>query len=331
MCRSGVPLPRALRSLQAEVGGRRLRDELSLMATEIEAGEPFEVAYAKRKKDFPEFYQVLVETGIETGDLVGVLDEIAGHAEMRARVGDRLRRALSYPVMVALFVIAIGLGVSLYATSYTQIVSPSIAGVSYIEARGDTWILNTVAMGALLILVMGVGMFVWMRNPVDATTGPFGNGFRIPFVGRLRSYATKAWFASTLAMLLRRKLPLEQALGFACLAQKNRAVREQIELMVNAAGEGDSLHESIRKGQLISPGLLWFVETATSPSEVAVALDDVARVYRQRLDRSLDRICVFAVPALELCIGVAVLLFALSYLFPALSSGLDVLGIFGFR
>ena len=56
------------------------------------------------------------------------------------------------------------------------------------------------------------------------------------------------------------------------------------------------------------------------------ALDDVARIYHQRLERSVDRLCTFATSVAELMLGLVVLGFALTYMLPVVHFSNHVFG-----
>ena len=60
----------------------------------------------------------------------------------------------------------------------------------------------------------------------------------MPVLGRLRSYAARASFAATLALLARRNLPLPQMLALAAGTANHAATRKHIQLVV---GERASL------------------------------------------------------------------------------------------
>ena len=71
-----------------------------------------------------------------------------------------------------------------------------------------------------------------------------------------------------------------------------------------------------RSAGLFAPSLLWIVEAAEKRGDAAGALDDVARIYRNRLARATDRASVVITPAAELLVGLAVFLLAYAFLAP---------------
>ena len=135
-------------------------------------------------------------------------------------------------------------------------------------------------------------------------------GHRIPVLGRLRDYARQTTFASTLALLLRRQVPLPTALALAGRTS-------------DVAAQGGSLTESLR--DTFDPTLLWLIESADGSGEAARALDDVAKIYRRRLDRAVERTTTVLVPLAELVVGVVVFVCAYSFVLPLYRAASEVL------
>lgn len=318
LCRARFPLAQALKLLQVDLRQGKLRQAVGEMAQSVEDGVSLSDAYEQHKQHFPELYRALVEAGITSGNLPGVLDEIARHAHDRACITERMRRALAYPVVAAGFVLVIGLILVVFvgpqlreAISSAQLASTTTGSTVFPE-----WVTAGMGLAVLALGMVAVLAFAWLRSPLDPGSGLNGIGYRLPLIGRLRLYAAKASFASTMALLARRQLPLPKALSLAAAATGDSATRECVAIMAARAAEGANLSEAVRAGDLISPSLMWLVETAESSGSAASALDDVARIYHQRLERSVDRLCTLATPVAELMLGLVVLGFALTYMLP---------------
>lgn len=312
LCRANVPLPRALRILHVDLEHGALAREAAAMADEIEQGTPLAEAYGRRERLFSPVYRALVESGVASGGaLPEVLDEIAIHASQRARLVDRMRRALAYPLVAAGFVVVIGTMLTLFVNPLDHSVTSQGLGVDA-EQRFDwsAW----AGLGAVLLFVAGSLAFAFLRRPLDEGASPRGVGFRLPLLGRMRLYAAKGGFAATLALLLRRRTPLPKALHVTAHATEDPRIRALVERMAREAEAGGSLAESIGRGGLISPSLAWFLESTTSERGAADALEDIASIYRQRLERAADRVAVLAAPIAQVLIGIVVLGFALSYM-----------------
>jgi general secretion pathway protein F len=319
MCRANVPLPRALRLLSHDLSRGPLRDASERMARDLEAGNSLTEAYANQRDQLPTLYRALIRVGIASGDLPSVLDEIARHAGERAQIASRLKKALFYPIVSLVTVVAIGLTMFL-------IVGPGLPDVRWREmfwttmgrsGRSSWWdYAPWFVLAFFALLVLSTLLFIWFRGPLDAGAGPRGVLFKIPLVGRMRTYAAKAGFASTMAMLIRRRLPLGESLDLAAAATDHPEIAGQIAVMRACAESGESLTDSVRAGDLISPAMLWLIESGEASGTVATSLADVGRVYQQRFERSADRLCFFVNPAALVLIGLIVAGFCVACLGP---------------
>ena len=317
-----MPRAHALRALAGDLVEPRLRRACARMAEEVEDGASFASAYRTSGAGFPASYTALVEAGTASGDLAGVLDEIATHASQADRLRDRVRHDLRHPLIGAgvVALLAVALLVLLPPTALTGPYSYDVNGqAESIDDPAWPWLVAGAVVAATAV-VLAVAMWggAWLRRPLDGCSSPRGLGYRLPLFGRLRCYGAKARFAGTMALLLRHDVPLDRALVLCAATPDSGELRSRVEAMAVRAAEGAGLTETLRDGGLIPPSLLWLVEAAGSSRSAARALEDTATVYRQRLERSCDRVALFAVPVVQLMVGFAVFAFAICYLFPVM-------------
>jgi len=306
LCRADVPLPRAFRMLQGDVARGRLHEAVGELASEVEGGVPLGEAYGRHRDAFPPLYRALIEVGMVSGDLPGVLDEIARHAARRADFLARLRGALAYPAVAAAFVLLLGGGLLVF-------VGPSLFRLPEGMELDPPFSLAAGALVGLGLLVAGYFFAGWLRAPLARAAR---RAFRPRLLGRIQLLADKAQLCATLALLLRRQVPLPQALALAGEACEDRALRRDVVAMAAKAGAGAPLHDLLRDASVLEPTLLWIVGAAEGTGETPRALEDVADVCAARLARAVDRLTTFATPAAELIVGLVVFLFAYSFLLP---------------
>lgn len=315
LCRADIPLPKAFGMLQSDLRRGKLRAAVKEMTVEVEGGVPLGEAYAKRMGRFPPLYRALVEIGIVSGDLPSILEEISRHAAQRANVAARIRKALAYPLIAAGFVLAIGAFLLVY-------VAPTLWHFPQAMDLGSPLPYAQAALGGLVALVLAAVVFGWVRAPLDGGGG--ARAFALPVLGRLRLYAAKSSFAATLALLLRRDVPLPNALAMAAEGSENTRLARRGRTMAEQARAGLSLAEVLREDRTFAPTLLWLVEAMEGSGDTAQALDDVSAIYRQRLERAVDRVTTLVTPLAELAIGAVVFVFAYSFMVPLLEQAVGL-------
>lgn len=310
LCRANVPLPRALRILQFDLERGPMAREAAAMAEEIDRGVPLAEAYARREKHFSPVYRALVDAGLSAGGaLPEVLEEIAIHASTRAKIVERMRRTLAYPMIAAGFVVVIGTLLVLFVRPGENVMLQSGGSVS-----PSTYVPLSSALGLLGLAASLALLYTFLRKPIDEGRSPRTLGFTLPLIGAMRLYAAKASFAATMALLLRRHLPLPKALRLTAAATDDQAMKDRVERMAQRAESGSGLSEAVEAGDMISPSLSWLLESSANQNGASDALDDIAAIYRQRLERTAERVAILAAPVAQLLIGLVVLGFALSYM-----------------
>lgn len=340
LCRAEVPLGKAFRVLDGELRRGSLRTAVRAMAQAVDAGTPLAEAYADQADAFPPLYRHLVEGGMACGDLPGTLEEIARHAARRADVAQRLRRALSYPIVTAVVVLIGGTALMAWAgpafdefIARLQESNPTAAFRGGPVSAPSTGFLGTglptatFALITLATMLLGTLWFTWVRSPLDGSGGVGGLGFRVPVFGRMRLYSALCGLCSTLGMLLRRGVPLPSALELTARATPSRYLRRRVELMAQTADEGAGLADSLAAANLLPSSLIWLVDGAQERGDAAGGVDDVAQIYARRLERSIERMEVLARPLAELAIGAVVFALAYGFIVPLVRTTGDILGL----
>jgi type II secretory pathway component PulF len=321
LCRSEVPLGRAFALLDADLAEGPLKEAVRGLAADVEAGTPLAEAYKKRAAALPPLYGALVEAGVASGDLPGTLAEIARHAALRAEVATRLRRALAQPTLSAAFIALVGAVLLVFvAPRFAEILAGFDAmyeGMALaVPWYGRPGPFLAAAVAVLAASAVATAAFAFLRNPIDGSSGPLGLGFRWPAIGPIRLYAALAQNAATIALLLRRGLPLGRALDLTAAATDDPALRGRVEAMAKASRDGAGLADAIRGSGIYPPSLVWLVSAAEARGAAADVVDDIAAIYRDRLARAVDRMSVVVVPAAQVVLGVVVFAFVYGTMSP---------------
>lgn len=315
LCRAGLPLGRALRLVAADLGRSPLAREATSLADAVDAGTPIEKAYAGDRSPFPPLYHALVTAGVASGDLPGALDEAATHARTEGEVARRIRTALIHPVVTAVCALGVGTAAVLFA-------SPRLWTISEMAGEGSPTPIAVGALGLLAVLLGAVIFLAFRRSPLGGVRGA-----SLPGIGPLRSAAAEAGLVSTLALLVRREVPLHDALAIAAGSCADADLGARVAAAASRVRHGEALAKALAAEHACDASVLWVVESAQGASGVARALDDVGRLLHRRFERGLDRFTAWLRPAAEVVVGLVVLAFAYAYMIPLVREANSVLRI----
>ena len=98
MLRDGIPLESALGQLCSSMRRGELRDELEKLRADLANGVPIKQALAARK--LPPFYVQMMQVGVQSNDLPGVLTLVADYYQSGNLIWTRLKGLMVYPVIV---------------------------------------------------------------------------------------------------------------------------------------------------------------------------------------------------------------------------------------
>src|SRR2546426_1121338 len=104
MINSGLPLLRALTVLTDQTESKPLAKVWDEVRSDVQSGSAFSQALAKHPKAFAPLYVAVVKAGEAGGQLDEVLLRLATTLEKQVQLRNKIRSAMSYPVMVAAMV-----------------------------------------------------------------------------------------------------------------------------------------------------------------------------------------------------------------------------------
>ena len=325
LCDGELPLDQALRLAAADLADGKVRRSVSAMADDVATGKSFADAYREHGSG-SDVYAALVDAGLACDELPAALHEIAREERFRASLRDKLEGALARPLMSAMIVGLIGVLVLIIVIPWgAESVRLDVRAILGVDAKGKgmsngAWaIVSASALASLVVLATFI--VVTLRRGVTADRLA-----RMPLLRSMGEQAQRARFASTLAMLLRRRMPLDRALKLARDGLGSGRLFRRTESLAEAAATGGSLSRLLTESQLLSPDLCFYLASQEPSGDVADALVEIARIEEQRFDRHVAKFTRVAGPAVELAVGLVVFCFALGYLHPALRLFSDIMG-----
>jgi type IV pilus assembly protein PilC len=104
---AGLPVEHGLKLIAQDMRSGRLKQTIHQVVAEMERGTPLGEALEKHQMNFPPLYGQLVAAGVRMNNLSAMLLNLGRHIELVARVRAMLWRAMSYPIMVILALVAV--------------------------------------------------------------------------------------------------------------------------------------------------------------------------------------------------------------------------------
>src|SRR3954470_21547274 len=159
--RAGIPLVEALEIVRESASNARLQEILTETMELIQVGVPFSDALDRHRDVFPPYYIGILRSAEITGRLDTVLDQLSGYIERDMEARQKIRSALTYPlVILVMSVITVIVLVSYVLPKFTDFFKefdaelPTVTKVLLDIAQffEDWW--WALALGAVVIVVL---------------------------------------------------------------------------------------------------------------------------------------------------------------------------------
>jgi type IV pilus assembly protein PilC len=278
--------------------------------TEVESGTAFSKALGKHHLYFNDLYCSLVHAGEEAGVLEVLLDKIATYQEKSEVLKVKVKKALTYPVIVLVFAFIVtailllfviptfedlfkGFGAELPAL--TQMV------INLSKVFQKYWYL---IIGGPVIAIVG---FVEARKRSRAFAQWLDwMVLQLPLIGDLVAASANARFARTLSTLFSGGVPLVDAMLSVAGATGNYVYEKAVLQMRESVSIGQQLNFSMRQTNLFPDMVIQMIAIGEEAGSLGDMLAKVADFYEAEVDQKVDALTTMIEPLLMAFLAVVV-------------------------
>ena len=318
---AGVPLVGALQSVTTQVDDPESRQILVDLQEAVRGGATLARAVESHPGTFPNLYSSMVRAGEESGTLPLSLSRLADHLEGQARTRNRVRSALTYPLLMAVvaalvvvflltFVVPKIVGIFSHLGQALPLPTRILIGVTDVLAA-SWWALLLLAAGA----VLGIRKYLSTERGVKARDTLL---LRLPLLGRLELLSALSRFARTLSTLISGGIPVDRALRIVAPVVGNAVITERISASADRVVEGATLSESLRPHPEIPPTLVQMVAVGEESGTLGDLLFRAADAMDEETNARLSRLLALLEPLIILVMGTVVAFIVVSVLLPLL-------------
>ncbi|SYX09405.1 Cholera toxin secretion protein epsF,type IV pilin biogenesis protein,type II secretion system protein F,Bacterial type II secretion system protein F domain [Chlamydia poikilotherma] len=325
LLRSGLPLYESLSSLRDQYQGQGMSGVLTAFMENLRSGGSLSQAMAAYPAIFDNFYRSAVLAGESVGNLEGCLQNIIAVLEEREQMSKKLMAALSYPIVLLVFSLAVILffltGVIPSLKETFENMEPNtltsiVFGLSDFVCKYKYLLLATLGAGIASIVVTRRKPFwkKWFEKTL----------FSIPGVKKFFIKLGFSRFCSVVSAILRGGGTLIEGLELGCGAVPYDMLREDMTQIIHAVIEGSSLSKELAKRPWVPKLALGMVSLGEESGELADVLGHVAHIYNEDTQKTLTCITSWCQPVILVFLGGIIGIIMLAILIP-LTSNIQIL------
>ncbi|MGB4593357.1 MAG: type II secretion system F family protein, partial [Coriobacteriia bacterium] len=174
MINAGLSLTKCLSILSGQSESKELRDIISQVGRDVEAGQSLSEAMSRHPKVFPPIFINMVRAGETGGVLDEVLVRVADHFERDAQLKAKIKSAMTYPIAMGALVLIVLVAMMIFVVPTFQKMFSDMGGTLPLP----TQILVAVSDGArswpgLVVVAAVIASVVAFRSWIATTSGRF--------------------------------------------------------------------------------------------------------------------------------------------------------------
>jgi type IV pilus assembly protein PilC len=309
MVNSGLPILRALTILEQQSESKILSKAVVQVRAEIEKGSSLSAALAKQPKVFNNLYVSMVQSGETGGVLEAVLERLAQSLEREVQLRQRIKSAMTYPIVVLGFVGLILLAMLLFIVPQFKNIYATLGGTLPLPTRILLKVSEIVVKRAIFILA-GLGIVIFLlRRYVKTPRGRLQWDtlkLKIPIFGGLFQKTALARFSRILGVLNRSGVPILQSLDVTAEVVNNALVAKAIRDVQESVKGGESLSKPLARHAVFPPMVVQMLNVGEETGAIDTMLDKVATFYDDEVTATVDSLTSLIEPVMIFFVGGAV-------------------------
>lgn len=320
LLRSGISLLPALEILQGQVASSRaFRTILASIVNDIRSGGSFSQAVKKNPKAFSEIYCRTIAVGEETSNLDTVLHQMADYMERQHAMTQRVKKALTYPMMV------MGVGVVVIIMMVTVVMPKMLDMFSAMNVdlplptRILIGITNFVQNYPLYILIGGSVLFaviLWMLKRPSGKRIFDRLRISIPIIGPPALMSELGRFARSLSVMISAGLKLQESMELLPQSTTNIVVRDALNKVNERLLLGEGLSAPMSRVSMFPPLLVQMVAVGEESNTLDFTMGVVADFFETAAEEKTSAMVGMIGPVSTIGIAFLVGFIAVSVIMP---------------
>jgi type IV pilus assembly protein PilC len=325
MISAGVPLTRAMSTLQLQSDSKYFKEAIGSITKDIEGGIAMGDAFAKYPNIFSEVYVNMVRAGEAGGILDEILKRLAAQVEQDASMRKKIKSAMMYPTVIFSITIIAFFGITIGVIPKLGKIIKDLGGEDaklpiYTEMMlgfSDFMQHNFI----IVLVALALGVFL-LRRYIRTPKGKYKFHallLRLPIIKTLVIKIAIARFARTFASLMSSGVAVLDALQVTGGAIGNKVIEEELREAAKAVQNGKQLSEPLSQSKHFPPIVAQMLAIGEETGQIDTILVKVADFYEEEVETTIDGLSSLIEPLMIVVLGGMVGLIAASVMGPIAS------------
>jgi len=320
--RAGIPLVQGMEDFVASIKGELLRDVLTTVVRDIQAGRSLSEALEAHPRVFSPFFISVIKAGEATGQLDRAFQDLARYLEWVMNLKSRIKGAITYPIIVIVLI-------SIALTIFSVYVIPKLIAFILELNRPIPLPTKILIKGQQIfaqywffipLLILSFIIFLVLTRRVERLRYFWdAHKIRLPFVGKLLLDIVIARFLRYGEMLYRAGIQVYDLLTITKGALNNRFFEKKMDEVRNLVMEGEGLSTAIEKVQIFPVMVRRSIGVGEATGKLDEVFKELGDQYDEEIERGLRKLISLIEPALLISIALVMITIIITVLWPIYS------------
>lgn len=307
---SGIPLVQAFQIIARGQVKQQIKELLQKLNYNLETGFTLAEALRKFPNYFNELFCNLVEAGEKSGTLAIMLHRIANYKEQHELIKNKIKKALTYPLVVLLVAITVTFILLIFVVpQFERLFTEFGAELPVLTQLIMKLSQKVVSFGYLLCIILGLQFYCFiyaLKHSLTFAKKMDAFLLRLPWIGEILAKTAIMRFSRTLAITFAAGLPLIEALKVVSGTTGNLIFCEATLNIKDQLATGLQLSKSMEHTFLFPKMVIQMVAIGEESGTLEKMLSKIADFYEEDVHTAVDTLCNLLEPVLMTLIGILV-------------------------
>lgn len=321
--KSGIPLVDSMEIMSRQTKKKNLKDLYRKIVFELNRGTTFSVCLEKQGKTFPKMLINMLKTSEMTGDLTGVLDDMAKYYKQQDTNRKQIINAMTYPSVLMIFAVTILVFVMTYVVpSFTDMyaeagaelpaITKVIIDISDFLTNYWYYVLAAIILVALIIAML-------FKSSKSSKYAMQWLLMHVPVVKDMIKYNQLVTFTGTFATLIKHDVFITDSMSILGKITENEIYKGIINSAINHLSKGDGVSIAF-KGHWAFPETAYeMLVTGEKTGKLGEMLQHVTDYYQEEQTSLVTRLKSLIEPMMIILLAVIVGVVLLAVILPMFS------------
>jgi type IV pilus assembly protein PilC len=327
---SGMPMLRALYTLEDQTEDERLRNAITGIRQDVEAGTSLADAMERRPQIFDPLFRSMVRSGESSGRLEEALDRVAFQLEKMDALKRQIRSAMMYPafiftaaivvmLVVVAFIVPVFAGIFKEIASETPGESAELPFLTQITMSISNLVTGYWFVWIPAVIGLFVGFFQWKRTERGRKQWDRVK-LRIPLhIGDIVRKVSVARWSRTFSGSVASGVPILESIQLTGQTAGNAEVERAMDDVYASVQSGGSIAHPIENSDVFPPMVGHMISVGEESGQLEQMLTKVADFYEAEVDAKIKALTSLLEPMMIVFVGGMVGVIVISMYLPIFS------------